>query len=178
MKRFLVLGPLALTLALLSGQTASAWVNFKFGAGVNWSWQSGGNNFLWGFFRNGQPPGPDVAYPPNGHAPGYPPGYGGYPGYPPQATFPGNPTPYGPFDFQYFGHQPGMGHDAAQQPQSAPANPQTPVAGQNTQVSWYGNGAYQPVSYSHTSFYSNPWQYPVSSSNGTYNQAPSYWYGR
>src|SRR6516162_1554493 len=97
MKKILVLGALALSIGLLSEQHASAWVNAKFGVGLNWNWQSGGNNFLWGFFRNGQPPGPDCCYP-----------RGGYPGYPGGGHGPAFPgfTPYGPNDFQYFGQQP------------------------------------------------------------------------
>jgi hypothetical protein len=57
MKRISLLGLFALLLTLTLQQQACAWLNFKFGAGVNWNWQSGGNNFLWGLFRNGQPPG-------------------------------------------------------------------------------------------------------------------------
>jgi hypothetical protein len=97
MRKILVLGVMALGLALASEQTASAWVNFKFGAGVNWNYQAGGNNFLWGLFRNGQPPAPDC--------PGY--GYGSGYGHPPYGgpTFPGSAPPYGPQDFQYFGNR-------------------------------------------------------------------------
>jgi hypothetical protein len=58
MKKFLTLGALALTLAVASTQQASAWTNFKFGAGINLGYQAGGNNFGWGLFRNGQPPCP------------------------------------------------------------------------------------------------------------------------
>src|ERR1700692_2932040 len=57
MRKILLLGSCALLLALSLQQQASAWLNFKFGAGINWNWQSGGNNTLWGLFRNGQPPG-------------------------------------------------------------------------------------------------------------------------
>jgi hypothetical protein len=81
MKKFVAMGALALILAACSQQEASAWINSKFGVGLNWSWQSGGNNLAWGVFRNGQPPACD--------GPGfYGPGYGapayhaqGYQGY-------------------------------------------------------------------------------------------------
>lgn len=58
MKKFLTLGVLALTLGVLSTEQASAWTNLKFGAGINFGYQAGGNNFGWGLFRNGQPPCP------------------------------------------------------------------------------------------------------------------------
>jgi len=186
MKKILVLGALALSTGLLSEQPASAWVNAKFGVGLNWSWQSGGNNFPWGLFRNGQPPGPDCTYA-NG---------GGYQR--PPSTFPGV-TPYGPYDFQYFGHQPqGNGNGTGGQNTTTPVNPQTPAGGAN-QVSWYNNNLYQTVSYSpgyygynypsssygynYTAGYYNP---ALSYYAGYYNpalsyygyQAPSYWYGR
>lgn len=56
MKKFVAMGALALILAACSLQEASAWVNSKFSVGLDYSHQSGGNNFLWGVFRNGQPP--------------------------------------------------------------------------------------------------------------------------
>jgi hypothetical protein len=59
MKKFLTVGVLALIAAAFSHQEASAWINCKFGIGFNYGWQSGGNNFLWGAFRNGQPGAPD-----------------------------------------------------------------------------------------------------------------------
>ncbi len=71
MKKFLVTGALALSIAALSQQQASAWTNFRVGLGLNLGWQSGGNNWLWGAFRNGQPPGPEFG----GGIYGYPPGH-------------------------------------------------------------------------------------------------------
>src|SRR5437870_5094285 len=44
----------------VSQQQASAWPSQRFGAGLNWHRQSGGNNFGWGLFRNGQPPGAEA----------------------------------------------------------------------------------------------------------------------
>ncbi len=161
MKKILALGTLALSVALCSEQQASAWLNCKFGIGLNWSWQSGGNNFLWGAFRNGQPPGPEGAYP--GQHPGGP-----GPGYPPPGTFPTTPPFYGPHDFQYFGRQPnGNGQE------SAPAAQQTPAS---NQISGYASSPFQPVSYN-PYYYNNMSYYPSQSPYGTY-AAPSYWYGR
>ncbi len=66
MKKILAIGILAVTAIAFSQQQASAWINTRFGIGLNWEYQSGGNNFGWGLYRNGQPPGPD------GFGPGYP----------------------------------------------------------------------------------------------------------
>lgn len=60
MKKVLALGTLAIALIALSQDQASAWVNKRFGIGLNYSRQSGGNNFGWGAYRNGQPPGPEA----------------------------------------------------------------------------------------------------------------------
>lgn len=60
MKKILALGMLAIGLIALSQDQASAWVNHRFGVGLNWSRQSGGNNFGWGAYRNGQLPGPEA----------------------------------------------------------------------------------------------------------------------
>src|SRR5262245_45826645 len=59
MKKLLIMGALAISALALSQQQASAWVNARFGVGLNWHWQSGGNSFGWGLFTGGQPPGPD-----------------------------------------------------------------------------------------------------------------------
>jgi hypothetical protein len=59
MKKFLATGLLAIFAIALSQQQASAWVNAKFGVGLNWNYQSGGNTWGWGAWRNGQPPGPE-----------------------------------------------------------------------------------------------------------------------
>jgi hypothetical protein len=77
MKKFLMMGVLAVTAVMLSQQQASAWINTRFSIGFNWQWQSGNNSWFWGTFVNGQTPGfdfgpgfePDVM--PNGHHHGY-----------------------------------------------------------------------------------------------------------
>ena len=59
MKKIALTGLIAITLIALAQQQASAWVNQRFGVGLNWHRQAGGNNFGWGLYRNGQPPGPE-----------------------------------------------------------------------------------------------------------------------
>src|SRR5579864_3019109 len=89
MKKFVAMGVLALILAACSQQEASAWINSKFSVGLNWAYQSGGNNLLWGVFRNGQPPAPCC------DGPGcFGPGFYGAPGYHAQG-FSGYPYPQG-----------------------------------------------------------------------------------
>jgi hypothetical protein len=59
MKKILLAGMLAICLIAASQQQASAWHNVQFGIGLNWCHQSGGNNFMWGMIKGGQPPGPE-----------------------------------------------------------------------------------------------------------------------
>lgn len=60
MKKIVLAGLIAIAAVASSQQQASAWVNSRFSVGLNWGWQSGGNNALWGAWRNGQPPGPEA----------------------------------------------------------------------------------------------------------------------
>lgn len=60
MKKIALAGLVAITLIAIGQQQASAWVNSRFGVGLNWHRQSGGNNFFWGGYKNGQPPGPEA----------------------------------------------------------------------------------------------------------------------
>ncbi len=60
MKKIVFAGLLAVCVMAISHQQASAWVNTRFGVGLNWEAQSGGNSLLWGAWRNGQPPGPEA----------------------------------------------------------------------------------------------------------------------
>ncbi|MBM4072755.1 MAG: hypothetical protein FJ271_28085 [Planctomycetes bacterium] len=83
MQKSILTAGLALLLSAWFCEPAQAWRNAKFGVGLNWSHQAGGNNLLWGFFRNGQPPAPTP--PPH---PGFMPGGPGYGPYGP-APFPG-----------------------------------------------------------------------------------------
>ena len=59
MKKVLAVGMLAVCLIAASRQEVSAWSNHRFSIGLNWERQSGGTNFGWGAFHNGQPPGPE-----------------------------------------------------------------------------------------------------------------------
>ena len=59
MKKIALAGLVAFALVAISQQQASAWTNTKFGIGLNFERQSGGNSAIWGLWRNGQPPGPD-----------------------------------------------------------------------------------------------------------------------
>jgi hypothetical protein len=59
MKKIAIAGLLAMGLIAVAEQQASAWVNQRFSIGLNYHRQSGGNNFGWGLYRNGQPPGPE-----------------------------------------------------------------------------------------------------------------------
>ena len=60
MKNVLVAGMLAICVIAVSQQQASAWVNQKFGFGINWEMQSGGNSICKGLWHNGQPPSPET----------------------------------------------------------------------------------------------------------------------
>jgi len=59
MKKVLVLGLLALAASAFSQEQASAWVNSRFGIGLTWDYQAGGNSALFGAFRSNQPGGAD-----------------------------------------------------------------------------------------------------------------------
>ncbi|MBI2806859.1 MAG: hypothetical protein HYX68_17915 [Planctomycetes bacterium] len=71
MKKLVLAGLAAVLVMGISQQQASAWVNSKFSVGLNWGFQSGGNQLLWGAWRNGQPPGPEAFGGGGGHMPQY-----------------------------------------------------------------------------------------------------------
>ena len=60
MKKIVAAGLLAFCVIAISQQQASAWTHTKFGIGLNFDRQAGGNSALWGIWRNGQPPGPEA----------------------------------------------------------------------------------------------------------------------
>jgi hypothetical protein len=161
MKKLLVMSVLALAVSMACQQTASAWSEFKFSAGVNFGWVGGGNRFFWGLYRSAPyPGGPDL--PPvfgqaflaqqaphggfgGGYAPGpYIPGPVG-----PGMVSPHPPTPYGP-GFQ--GPPPAPYHDEASLWSPAP-----------------------PIS-SAVPF--GPSDIQLTDFPGSYYQAPATWYGR
>src|SRR5262245_22685467 len=150
MKRFLVVGVVALGVVLATQQQAPAWINFKMGVGLNWHWQSGGNNILWGVFHDGQPPGPDY----NG---GHPYHNGGH------------PYPNGGHDNRFFFAQ-GGAIPTAPQTQATPS-PVNPAAGYYP-ATYSGQNVYQPVSYYPPSNYAYPY-YPAYWQG--YGYAPYYW---
>jgi hypothetical protein len=96
MKRFFVASLFAIGMLAITQQQASAWVNSKFGVGLNWDLQSGGNQFFWGAWRNGQPPGPEAF-----NAGPYQPTYRG-PVFQPGPNFGAAAMPHGSFDAQSF----------------------------------------------------------------------------
>ena len=63
MKKMLAIGLLAVSVIAVVHQEASAWVNARFGIGVNFEYSSGGNSAFWGLWSNGQPPAPGVPCP-------------------------------------------------------------------------------------------------------------------
>ncbi len=155
MKKLFVASVLALGVTMACQQTASAWSEFKFSAGVNLGWVGGGNRVLWGLYHSAPYPGGQDVYPvfPGvAAALGYHPEYGGggYGGYDSYAAAPGAAN-YG-----------GM---AAQAP-VAPLAPMAPAAAAGAPQTYnpYYNTGYQPVGYSYPGYAT----YPV----------PAYWYGR
>jgi hypothetical protein len=183
-KKFLIISALALGLAAVVEQEASAWIKCNFSVGLNWSWESGNNSFLWGAWTSGQVPGwPTDAW--NGtHANpspytmmgGGPVVYGDHGGYPP-------PGPHG--DNGFVAPPPGQ---TAEPPAGKGGG--TPPPPQPTTTGQYGTNGYQPVGYyqAPASYYQAP-NYSTPSygyyggqgyygygSYGNY-QVPSYWYG-
>lgn len=59
MKKIIITGLLTLVAMCASQNQASAWCNSRFGVGLNWNYASGGNSFLFGLIKNGQPGGAD-----------------------------------------------------------------------------------------------------------------------
>lgn len=59
MKKMLMVGLLAIGAIAMTQQQASAWIHSRFGIGMNWDYQSGGNSAVWGLWRNMQPGGHD-----------------------------------------------------------------------------------------------------------------------
>lgn len=145
MKKILSLGVLALGLVALSERPAHAWVNAKFGIGLNWQLQSGGNNFLWGAFRNGQVPGPEAFYQ---GGPYTPPGY-----------------QQGPQAFPYFGSAPTSPAPTTAEPPQAPQQ-NTHMNAAYWQPTYFHNASYAPngsyvpsSSYVPSYYYQPTWNY-------------------
>ena len=173
MKRMISLGLLALGLTLAHQQPASAWCNFKFGAGVNWHWQSGNNSYFCGLFKSGEVPGPEYfGVPGCGAGCAVPGGYGGAP-----------LSGYTQDQFQYYGANPGVPGQPAyagapQQP--TPHAPQAANVAQQTGATMIPNyqqpqqyqTPYQPASYN-PYYYGNNYYQPA---YGQYFYAPPSYY--
>ncbi|HMF16617.1 MAG TPA: hypothetical protein VKE98_05385 [Gemmataceae bacterium] len=148
MKKFLVMGTLALAVAALLELQAWAWKSSSLSMGMNWCHSSGGNNLLWGVYRNGQPGGCDLPNCPEHY---YAVRHG-----------------YDPYGGCYYGNGYGNGHGFDYLPSApAPARvptmpPPTPVPG--SQAYWYSQPPFQTVNYAPDYF-------------GSY-YTPMNWYGR
>jgi hypothetical protein len=153
MKKLLVASALALALTATSQQTASAWSEFKFSAGVNLGWVGGGNRILWGAYRSAPyPGGPDLGP----YFPGLAAAYSGA-GYAPYAGYAAYDAPYG-------GHPvPHADAGPAAHP-AAPAGQMPAVTGVPHSYNPYFNTGYQPVGYAYPGYAAS--------------QVPGYWYGR
>ncbi|MBM3994579.1 MAG: hypothetical protein FJ303_10570 [Planctomycetes bacterium] len=126
MKKLLSIGLLTVCALVVSEHQASAWVNAKFSVGLNWHLQSANNNWLWGFWKNGQVPGPEAF------------GHGGGPGpmMPPAGAFP------------FFGNTPtGQPSNAAPQAQAAQQQYYMPYYNPYQTVSYQPSGFYYPNYY-------------------------------
>lgn len=149
MRKFLTLSIMAAALTCVSHQQASAWHNLHLKIGMDWSWQSGNNKWLWGLMSSGEPMAP---LPSHHMTPVYP---------------------------QYYGPQPVVQyalphHTPATQNQGRSGAPNDQPASTVRQA-WYSTSYYygygvQPVNYYYSGYgYAAPSYY--------YYSAPSYWYG-
>jgi hypothetical protein len=199
MKKLLSIALLTVCALALTERPAQAWVNSKFSIGLNWNMQSANNSWLWGFWRNGQVPGPESF----GPGPGAPPPGGapfpylgaGQPNGVPQngaaqgAFMPNNPGAYpqaagNPYSFAAYnpGYNPGYipGYNAAYNPGYQTVPPPLINAQQTSYYPNYAwqNNPYQAVSYQPGAYgygygsYPNYYYYPVYDYS-----APYYWYG-
>jgi hypothetical protein len=123
MKKLLVVSVLALGTVAAFGQNASAWINFKFSAGINMSYESACNSFLCGLWNNGPYPGGCCGWCDPGCCAG---GYGDYPG---AVAYTGS----------YDASAPALARSVA---------PSNNVQAVGYQPAWYGAGGYYaPVGY-------------------------------
>ena len=166
MKKFILSGMLALGLTAASGQEAKAWVNFKFGVGMNMSLQSTEITSSQGAFPQRPTPRPRSLRHPGGH-----PGYGG--GHPGFVPGPGPGHGHGQ-DFPFYGS---ATQPRRQQPLPCPPPLLLPPSPPRKQTYWQGgSNPYHTVGYSPSYSYTPNYYYP--STYGYYYAAPNYWYGR
>ncbi|HYT93617.1 MAG TPA: hypothetical protein VEL76_33165 [Gemmataceae bacterium] len=185
MKKFLVMGVLALGLTAFAQQRAAAWYKWSFSAGVNLNFESANNSWLCGLFKSGQVPGyPTDGYNPWGHSAQQGMPYGGYGGdYGGYAGMYGSQLPHGAQMVA-----PGGGPYVPPAPQPVrPGETVPPPTAKETATSkaaYYGAYGYQPVgyyyqqpSYSQPSYYYPPQTPYYQAPQSNLYRVPSYWYG-
>ena len=147
MKKIIVMSFLVVGVIMFAEQQASAWVNSRFGIGLSDHKQSANTSLLWGLWRNGQIPGPDMGGQggsPYGGAP-YGSPYGGprfaasQPGFMPMPSGPGPVAHQGAFADPYFAGAPYA---------TAPMNYGSPYQFANyPRPSYYYPSVYYPSAY-------------------------------
>jgi hypothetical protein len=165
MKKLLGISMMALVLAAVSAPRASAWANFNFGVGLNLSFQSANNCWLWGAIRNGPTgmEGSNWAYGPA-------PGLGGM-----------CATPYYNAGYAYpYGAAvtaPAPAVTTAPAPTWVAPAPTPGAKKDNAPAGTQRSSYFQPVAYPGANTYA-PTGYSAYPQSPAYFQAPSYWYGR
>jgi len=176
MKKLLLGGVAALMVVLATERQASAWINNKFSVGLGWEVQSGGNNFFWGLYRNGQPPGPE-AY--GGH------GFNGFNGgfngdHNGNGPYFGGAAPAAPSAYGSYGTD-GLPPSALPKilSEAGRAAAQS-VSSPYSQAVLNAPATYQPVGYYSSPYYPYPYTYPqygypAGSVYSPWGGAPYYW---
>lgn len=161
MKKMLVPSLLALALLTVTHvNRAQAWKEFRFSAGFDIQYRSGGNRFLWGLYESS--PGPGIPLPPVHCPPSYASGYGmdgGMPYCPPQVG-----------DSGLVGGGPGGWQGPAPKPEGAPGKAASASGAGYQQVGYYNYANYYNTGY-YQGGAGNPYAAPTFA-------APSYWYGQ
>jgi hypothetical protein len=194
-KKWTLMGALALSIAAVSGQQASAWYKVGFSAGVNFTWESGNNSYLWGAWRSGNIPGHPTDlptwvshYPQSNSAIAGGGGFGG--GFGGDFSGMNGGIPYGHGapnggDPGYTGPQP----QSKEPPMDKKGGDNNGGNGNNGSVSRpasasTGYNGYQPVGYQYQApnySYQAPaysgYNYGYGYGSYGYSQVPSYWYG-
>jgi hypothetical protein len=178
MKKLLGLSMVALALTAVSAPRASAWCNTHFSVGLNWSYQSGNNSWLWGALRNGPagPEGSDWAFGPpslfygkcGGYGNGYGPGFGPGPAF--GAVYGGGPEMIGSAPPPIMNGAPAPSWTAPA-PTPGPSKKDEKKDG-NEQAGSGRTASYHPVAYPHASYPAV--SYPAPSYQPAYQPAYQY----
>jgi hypothetical protein len=150
-KHILIAGLLAIGAIAVSQQPASAWVNSRFSIGLNYENQSANNSILWGAWRNGQIPAPEMG--------------GGHYGHPPVAPYAAPRYGQHPAPMAYQNAIPSPGIPAAPQAMMYPPQYYPAYAGYYS-TPYYG--------YTYEMPYSSPYQ--LANYSQTYYYYPASWY--